>query len=424
MVSARDFRDDPFSPKPNEAPEREKNAPLPSDPELLKSMVREIQARQVILETENEQLRRCNQVESAKHDFLTALSHELRIPLTPVMALLSSMEHDERLPGEARADLTKMRGNLELESKVIDDLLIVNRTSGKVQLRKNTVDLHEIARRAVEIVRNRVAQKKIELWVQLSAERHQVCGDSQRLIQVIWNLLDNAIRFTPSGGDVTISSSNTGAAIHLCVIDSGSGIDPEDLDRIFAPPEQKSPPANSFGEIGLGLPMSRRLVELHGGALRAQSDGLGTGASFTVELACISSSIEQQRVWPIPQATRNGELRILLVEDDAYTASTLERLLKQRGNNVEVGHNLVEAMALAGRAKFDIVISDIGLPDGTGHDLMRYFAGHHASKGIALSGYGMDADIEQSLRAGFSEHLTKPVSFEELEAAVERVLGS
>jgi len=397
---------------------------LPSDPELLKSMVRDIKAQQVSLATENEQLRRRNQVEkNAKRDFLTALSHELRIPLTPVMALISSMEHDERLPREARADLTMMRSNLELESKVIDDLLIVNRTTKKVQIHRKDVDLHEMVRRAVEIVRSRIAEKQIELWIQLSAEHHHVSGDSQRLIQVIWNLLNNAIRFTPARGDVMISTHNIDSSIQLRVVDSGIGIDKKEISQIFVPTEPESSPANLFGEIGLGLPMSRSLVELHGGTLSAQSEGPGMGSVFTMELPCISTSITQPRAWPVSHGTRNGDLHILLVEDDAYTASTLERLLKRRGNNVEVGHNVVEAMALAGREKFDLVISDIGLPDGTGHDLMRYFSGHNDWKGIALSGYGMDTDIEQSLRAGFSEHLTKPVSFEELEAAVDRVLN-
>ena len=394
------------------------NARLPGDVESLRGMIRELQVRQDELEMQNRELR---EADSAKNDFFAALSHELRIPLTPVMALLSSMEHDDALPEDAREELARMRSNLQVESKLIDDLLDVNRVVlGKRQLRLSRVDMHGIVRRALEIVRLRARQKKIELWVQLSAENHTVCGDSQRLLQVIWNLLNNAVDFTPPGGDVTVSSRSEGENVVIEVVDSGGGIPPEDMERIFAPFEPANERMECIGGFGLGLPISRRIVQLHNGVLRAESDPEGPGASFIVELPGISATAEPPP--PLHHAAP-AKARVLLVEDDAFTASTFEKLLKLRGNEVVVAHSMVEAMARATREKFDLLISDLGLPDGSGHDIMRYIAGTGDSKGIALSGYGMASDIEQSMSAGFSEHLTKPVPFEELEAAVGRVLG-
>ena len=370
------------------------------------------------LETQNRELR---EADSAKNDFLAALSHELRIPLTPVMALLSSMEHDEALPQETRAELARMRSNLQLESKLIDDLLDVNRSVlGKEQLRLSRVDMHAIVRRALEIVRIRAKQKKIELWIQFSAGNPMVSGDSRRLLQVVWNLLNNAVDFTPPEGDVTVSSRNDGENVLVEVIDSGGVIPSEDLERIFAPFEPANKRMECVGCFGLGLPLSRRIIQLHGGSLRAESDDTGPGASFILELPCAS---ETDTSAPEPIRFAPAKVRVLLVEDDPFTATTFEKLLKLRGNEVVVAYNMVEAMALATKEKFDLLISDLGLPDGSGHDLMRYFAGTRDSTGIAVSGYGLDSDIEQSLQAGFSEHLTKPVAFEELEAAVGRVLG-
>ena len=337
------------------------------------------------------------------------------------MALVSSMENDETLPEEIRAEMARMRKNLQVESKVIDDLLDVSRVVlGKEQLRLSRVDLHAVVRRALEIVRTRAKEKQIELWVQLSAEKPMVLGDSRRLLQAVWNLLTNAVDVTPHGGDVTISSANERENVLLEVIDSGGTISPENIESIFAPFEPANTAMECIGCFGLGLPISRRIIELHGGALRTESDlGRPGGAVFVVELPCAA---ELHSTAPTPPIVPR-KARVLLVEDDPFTATTFEKLLKLRGNDVVVAYNLVEAMALATREKFDLLISDLGLPDGSGHDLMRYFAGNRDSKGIAVSGYGMDSDIEQSLSAGFSEHLTKPVAIEDLEAAVGRVLG-
>jgi CheY-like chemotaxis protein len=239
-----------------------------------------------------------------------------------------------------------------------------------------------------------------------------------RLQQVFWNVLKNAVRFTPSGGEITIRS-RPAAADEWCVeiADNGVGIEPQDLERIFAPFTQ-GPHGHRFGGLGLGLAISRRLVELHGGRITAQSDGARHGATFSVYLPATKpqANSPHRETPPQPDGKSNKARRILLVEDHNQTRVTLARLLTQRGHEVAAAETIEEALVRAQTFPFDLVLSDLGLPDGSGHDLIAQLRKQRPGcRSIALSGYGMESDTQRSREAGFDAHLTKPVDIQALE---------
>lgn len=240
--------------------------------------------------------------------------------------------------------------------------------------------------------------------------------------QVFWNLIRNAVKFTPPDGSVTVRTVSP-SPDNLCieVIDTGIGIAAASLPKIFNAFEQGDTDINrTFGGLGLGLAISKALAELHGGALRAESAGVGKGATFIFTLPCVA----QAALTSPPVASSSNKAvrrRILLVEDHATTAALMARLLRRRGHEVELAHTKADAIALGGAQEFDIVISDLGLPDGSGHEVMEALRSHSQVFGIALSGYGMEADLDRSTAAGFQLHLTKPVDAQKLYDAVEAV---
>jgi two-component system CheB/CheR fusion protein len=264
--------------------------------------------------------------------------------------------------------------------------------------------------------------------IRLDAPEHHLRADPARMHQVFWNLLNNACKFTPPGGTISVRSRNPGTgsapSIVLEVADTGVGIEPELLPRLFTAFEQgESPRARRAGGLGLGLAISKALVEAHGGTLTAQSDGPGRGAIFLVQLPVSLSQV-------LPAGSANGQptaagaarsLRILLVEDHPATLVAMKRLLGTMGHRVVTATTVAGAVDAAGQETFELIISDLGLPDGLGYDIMQIVSGKGAIRGIALSGYGMPADIERSRVSGFSEHLIKPVDLEVLEAAISRV---
>jgi CheY-like chemotaxis protein len=360
----------------------------------------------------------------AKSEFLATLSHELRTPLTPVLLTVSLMEARSALPDDLRDDIATIRRNVELESRLISDLLDLTRiTSGKLQLDEQTVDLHLIVRSAVEICQREVSAK---LTLDLSAIRHFVRGDSTRLQQVFWNLINNAIKFTPADGVITVRSGNAEQGlIRVDVIDTGVGIDAAVLPRLFTAFEQgEARAARQQAGLGLGLAISRKLVEAHGGTISAASEGRGRGAAFQVELPVVDHLVRSAGVAPEPPAVVDASARplhVLLVEDHEATRRVMERLLRQVGHRVTGVTSVASATAAATQNGFDLIISDLGLPDGSGLDVMRQLRDSYAGRAIALTGYGMDSDIAASLEAGFAEHLTKPVDLATLEGAIRRV---
>ena len=364
----------------------------------------------------------------AKDRFFAALSHELRTPLVPVVMTVAALEMNADLPPAVREDLKMIRRNVELEARLIDDLLDVSRIiSGKLRLRLDVVDVNELIRHVCEMCRSNVLEKGIRLHCHLDGKAHMVTGDAARLQQVFWNLLTNAAKFTPELGDIYISiDGEEGDRVRMTVRDTGMGIPQEILPRIFDAFEQgDSRVTKQFGGMGLGLAISKAMVEQHGGSIKAESNGTNSGSTFVVELPAMAANAARRKlaapvgIGPDPVAP----LRLLVVEDHADTAKILRRLLTSSGHAVKTAGTVAAAMDLAREHVFDIVISDLGLPDGTGYELMRHLKEHYALVGIAMSGFGMEEDLIKSSEAGFSEHLVKPVSISELERTIQRLSG-
>ena len=400
---------------------------------------------------------------SAKSEFLAVLSHELRTPLTPVLAgvqLLQQNLADAAAKSEPAETLAMIRRNVELEVRLIDDLLDLTRlTRGKTVLDKRRVDVNAAVRHVVEICRGEMEEKGLTLDLDLSDGEAAVVADAARLQQVLWNLLKNAVKFTPPGGRVAVRTSRRardeqtaseqtngggGGGTVVCeVSDTGVGIDADVLPKVFTAFEQGGKRiTRTFGGLGLGLAISRALVAAHGGTLRAQSDGPGRGATFTLVLPAPQPAPPDARPSPdaggsppAPDAAEPARPhRVLLVEDHADTCRLMARFLRRRlklhvatAGCVEDGLRLFrdgEADGGGSAAGFDLIISDIGLPDGNGTDLLRRVAalGRDVPPAVALSGYGTERDVRNSHDAGFREHLTKPVDLERLEAVVRSLL--
>ena len=360
-----------------------------------------------------------------KDNFLAMLSHELRTPLTPVIAALDALEGETSPSDIAKASLSMIRRNVELESQLIDDLLDLTRIAkDKLQLRFGSIDAHEIIANVVEICRAEADERRLNLRVNLRAGAHHVLADSAKFQQIIWNLVKNAIKFTGENGEILIATTNPEpATLVINIKDSGIGIEPEIMGRIFDPFEQgEQALQRRYGGLGLGLAISKSLTQAHGGTLVAQSEGRDRGSTFVLTIKTVSPPARVVKfAAPVPE-TR--PLRILLVDDHVDTCTALERLLVRRGHLVAAAHNVRSAMEAAARSSFDLLISDIALPDGTGVELMSYLRAMSPIPGIAISGFGMNGDIEKSFEAGFAEHLVKPVKMEKLESAIDRVIAA
>lgn len=370
----------------------------------------------------------------AKDNFLAQLSHELRTPLTPVLMTAAALSQEEKLPSEVREQLAMIERNVALEARLIDDLLDLTRvTHGKLALRAEPCDAHSLIALAVEIVRDEAREKQIDIRMGLKAERSRLMGDPARLQQVFWNLLRNAVKFTPRGGHIRIRSSDgvchsAGKDEHsVCieVSDDGSGFEPSEAERLFEPFHQGV--SSSSPGLGLGLAIARAVVDLHRGKISAMSPGRDQGAIFTVELPATSFGIHpsvtgvDKRLVAQHEETVEPSLRLLVVEDDAPTLQVLSRLLTRAGHQVTTASSIAAARAAAASGKFDVVVSDLGLPDGTGIELMEHLRSAHGLSGIALSGYGMEEDLRRSEEAGFVAHLVKPVDVAELRRMLRRL---
>lgn len=370
-----------------------------------------------------EELERANR---AKDEFIAVLSHELRTPLTPVLTTAQMMERDPDLTPRQREAVVMVRRNVELEVRLIDDLLDLTRISrGKLELFPALTDVHRNIGHALGICESEARSKRLSLHLELSARSHHVRADAARLQQVLWNLLKNAVKFTPEAGTITLRTENVaGDAIRIEVRDTGVGIAPQVLPTIFdAFVQGGREVTRRHGGLGLGLTISRKLVEMHGGTLAAFSEGEGRGSTFTLHLPLASGSIvEEPR--PRPPSSEPAQARaILLVEDHRDTATAMTRLLRHSGYEVRTADSVASALRAADAGAFDLMICDIGLPDGSGLDLMRQLLARRPVKGIALSGFGTEDDVRRSREAGFLNHLTKPVDVARLEALIRQSLA-
>ena len=360
-----------------------------------------------------------------KDNFLAMLSHELRTPLTPVIAALDALQIELSQSTESKAALAMIRRNVEFESQLIDDLLDLTQIAkDKLQLKFDSTDAHQAISNVVEMCRADADARKLQVHLDLRAGTHYVSADAAKFQQIIWNLLKNAIKFTNENGNITISSSNPSPQIlTIAVRDTGVGIEPEIMERIFDPFEQGDRSfQRRFGGLGLGLAISKSLAQAHGGTLVAKSEGRDRGSTFVLTMNTVPAP--QQRAKEPEVSVEARALRILLVDDHQDTCTALERLLVRRGHLVATAHNMRSAMETAVRNEFDLLISDVALPDGTGLELMMQLHAISGIPGIAISGFGNNGDIKKSLEAGFSEHLVKPIKLEALEAAIGRVIGA
>ncbi len=357
----------------------------------------------------------------AKDRFLAMLSHELRTPLTPVLASVFMLEREDNVPKVMHESLQLIRRNVELEARLIDDLLDLTRISkGKVQLSFEIVDAHTLLRNALEICQFEIEQKKLELRSEFAATKVYLQADPARLQQIFWNLIKNAVKFTPHGGKLGIRTTNNGdGQFRLEVEDSGCGIDPGVLPRIFHAFEQAG--RTQLGGLGLGLAISKALVEAHHGSISAESQGRDSGATFTALFpTCERNAIPESSDAPRSTAKRRS-VRLLLVEDHEDTNRSLTRMLRRRGYEVHPANDIRSALDIAARKQFDVLVSDIGLPDGSGIDLLKALRAKRDVFGIALSGYGMEEDIRRSGEAGFSHHLVKPVDLNKLDSIIQEM---
>ena len=356
----------------------------------------------------------------AKDRFLAMLSHELRTPLSPVLHTATLLNEMKNVPADARQMLQVIRRNVQLEARLIDDLLDLARIrNGKLQLQLEPTDAHDLLRRALEICQPDIEARRLRVATRFDARKSVLEADPARLQQIFWNLISNAVKFTGEGGTVTLSTRDDAANQTLLVeiTDTGVGIEPQKIDRIFDAFEQVTQEGRTG--LGLGLAICRALADFHGGQITARSEGLGRGATFSVTLPVKGVSLPPVQPRSAARApTLTVPLRLLVVEDHRDTSAALVRLLTRRGYEVRSAETVASALDVARDFEFDVLITDIGLPDGTGHELFEKLKAQKRSKplrGLALSGFGMDEDIARSRAAGFTEHLTKPVDFARLQ---------
>ena len=382
-------------------------------------------------EREKEELRLASK---SKDEFIAMLSHELRTPLTPALAIASKMTREPELQSELRRSFEVIERSLATEARLIDDLLDATGIArGKVRVERQRVDVHGLIEQSVLAALPDSQAKRVQLEFLPDASASLAEVDPLRLRQVLANLLGNALKFTPAGGQVQVRTWNGPGSLVVEVSDTGMGFPPSEGPRLFAAFEQlerASRPGSELG-LGLGLAICKGLVELHGGKITATSAGVGQGARFTVELPVLPASSQ-----PAPQASaevqmvptrisRSGAVRkhcVLLIEDHQDTAEVMTELFQELGYEVTHAASCAEALKVDLK-NVDAIVSDLGLPDGSGLELLPKLRETRDVPALALSGYGRTEDIQAARLAGFERHLTKPVDFPQLIAALNSLLG-
>jgi len=356
-----------------------------------------------------------------KDEFLAMISHELRNPLaaiTNAVQILDLQKDEHPIQEKARTIIRRQAGNLVV---LVNDLLEVSRIlSGRIQLHQEDLDARGIAQQAVETARPLIDQNKHELTVSLPAEPVWLHADALRFEEVIVNLVNNAAKYTPEGGHIWLSIQQEGDEMVLRVRDSGIGIAPDSLPHIFELFTQAPRSLDrSQGGLGIGLAVVRKLVEMHGGTVEAQSAGLGEGTEFTVRLPVLRSPTGRSQTLSKERDEHSGAgWRVLVVDDNVDSADSIAMLLQVSGHDVRVAYSGPDALERAAEYQPDIVLLDIGLPGMDGYEVARRLRAHtqlEKVKLIAVTGYGQDADRLQSQEAGFDYHLVKPVDAQKLQ---------
>ena len=364
-----------------------------------------------------------------KDEFLAILSHELRTPLSAVLGWASLLGSGQLDPPRTLSAIRTIERNAKLLARIIDDLLDVSRIiAGNVRIESLPLDLVAVIQGALDEVRLAAEAKGVSLTFTCSAVPDLVGGDVLRLQQVVANLVSNAVKFTPAGGQVDVRLSSAGSEAEIQVADTGQGIAPEFLPHIFERFTQADmSTTRRLGGVGLGLSIVKALVELHGGTVRADSPGLGRGATFTVRIPVLPEEVErrvtQDEAMGAAGPPRLDGLSVLLVEDDADGRQVLTLILELAGAKVHAVGSVRGALAALADLRPDVLVSDVGMPDEDGYALIRHLRAGEPGRGggtpaIALTGYGTSDDSGRLLAAGFQLYLLKPVDPSQIVAAV------
>jgi PAS domain S-box-containing protein len=396
-------------------------------------ILRDMREYERVLRDLQESRRELREADKAKDQFLAIVSHELRTPLTAMLGWARLLRTG--IPDAARAarGLVVIERNAKLLAQLIEDLLDVSRiVTGKLRLERRPVDPVAVIESASEAVQGMADAKDIELEAVLDPDAGPVLADPDRLQQVVWNLLSNAIKFSPAHGLVGIRLEHRSPVARITVSDTGPGIKPELLPHVF---ERFRQGERASGGLGLGLAIVRHIVELHDGTVRVQSAGEGRGATFTVELPILNEGIDvagsglhRPDASVMAGLTALKGLRVLVVDDEADAREMLSMILEEAGAEVTTAACADEAVAAFERFRPDVIVTDIGMPDGDGYSLIRRLRaleadGAGATPAVALTAYARAEDRTQALGCGFQAHLPKPIEPGELTALIARLIG-
>jgi PAS domain S-box-containing protein len=411
------------------------------------SLVLDVTARQsaeeeraAALVRERDARRHAEEADRLKDEFLATLSHELRTPLTSILGWASMIRNGEVEGSNASRAIETIERNARSQARLIDDLLDVSRIiTGNLRLDLHPLNLAPIVHAALDGLRPTADVKGIRLQTQFEPEECLVKGDPNRLRQVIWNLLSNAIKFTPRGGSVNIDLKCVESTACLTVSDTGDGISAEFLPYVFDRFRQaEGSISRKQGGLGLGLAVARHLVELHGGTISAESEGLGRGAAFTVDLPLAlerrdPARAEERKREVERRRSRSGVIRldglhVLLVEDDDDSRKLLGTMLNRYGARVTSAKSVKEALGVFEDELPDVLVSDIGMPDEDGYELIRKLRSRPPEQGglipaIAVTGYASRKDRDRALASGYQRHLAKPVEQVDMMAAIAALVG-
>lgn len=371
-----------------------------------------------LLRREQAALQESLNVNRLKDEFVATLSHELRTPINAITGWANLLASGKLSPAEAGKAVDVIVRNARQQTQLINDLMDLSAVVvGKMRLDIRPIDFTRVVQAAVESIRPSIATKELTLDVRLDGGPVEVLGDADRLQQVVWNLLTNALKFTPAGGRIEVSLGRHASFARLTVSDTGVGIAPDVLPSIFDRFQQAdASTTRRHGGLGLGLAIARHLVELHGGSIWADSEGVGCGARFTLELGLL-----QEHAHHIPAlagetrgSVEDGQelagARILVVDDDEGSRQLVGQVLTLAGATVVEAASADGALAAANRGRFDVLVSDIAMPDTDGYALMRALRrGGQVPRGVALTAFATDQDRERATRAGYQAHVAKPV---------------
>jgi PAS domain S-box-containing protein len=381
---------------------------------------------EVMLQRQTDQLINANRI---KDEFLAVLSHELRSPLNPILGWAKLLQTRQFSSQKTAQALQIIERNAQLQAQLIADLLDVSRIlQGKLSLNVSPVALESIAQAALETVRLAAEAKAIDLHLITESDALQVLGDAGRLQQVIWNLISNAVKFTPEAGRVEMRLQHSGTQAQITVSDTGKGINPDFLPHVFEYFRQAdSTTTRQFGGLGLGLAIVRQLVELHGGTVRADSAGENQGATFTIRLPLTQQAATQPDHLEFAANLDLSGIKILVTDDDTDSREFAVFLLEQQGATVTAVASAVEALVALTHAQFDILVSDLGMPEMDGYMLLRqvrqFTTEQRHIPAIALTAYAGEIDYKQAIAAGFQRHLVKPIEPDQLILAIVQAVG-